>query len=65
MYVLAIDSFGRCDSLPAFLFEQRLAQGEISAFFRNSEQRWIIPGVDPMRTRNLAGAHRRRHTDAA
>ena len=65
MQIRAIDSDGRCDSLPVFLFEQMLAQGAVSAFFRESEQRWIIPGVDPMRIRSLEGSPRRRYTDSA
>lgn len=65
MHILAIDSVGRCDVLPVVLFEQQLAQGEICAFFRESEKRWIIPGVDPMRTRTLEGCPRRRITDNA
>jgi hypothetical protein len=65
MQIRAIDCDGRCDDVPVFLFEQMLAQGAVSAFFRESEQRWIIPGVDPMRIRNLDGSPRRRHNDSA
>ncbi len=65
MYIRAIDSNGRCDALTVVLFEQRLANGDISAFFRESEQRWVIPGVDAMRFRNIAGTPKRRYSDAA
>ncbi len=64
MYIKAIDSKGRCDALMVVLFEQKLANGDISAFFRESEQRWVIPGVDATRFRNISRAPKRRYSDS-
>lgn len=65
MQIRAIDSNGRYDILPATMFQSRLAEGKISAFFRESEKKWIIPGVDPMRIRSIEGSPRRRYSDVA
>ncbi len=43
------------DIVPAPLLDQLIAAGSIRQFFRPSEQRWVILGVD--KTRGIGGTY--------
>lgn len=55
---------GSYDVIHPELFDYKLSEGNISAFYRNSEQRWIIPGVDLLRSKQMPKTPRRRYGDA-
>ncbi|KAF0177329.1 MAG: hypothetical protein FD164_2374 [Nitrospirae bacterium] len=51
------------ETIPKFTLDQKLAEDRILAFFRNSENCWILPDVDVVRKAPQPEAPKRRFSD--
>ncbi|HSW61801.1 MAG TPA: hypothetical protein VLH56_00545 [Dissulfurispiraceae bacterium] len=51
------------EMIPNFMLDQKLAQEAILAFYRNSENRWILPDIDVVRNVQQPESPKRRFSD--